>query len=200
MIRRSRAFLSVAAAALLAACSPPPQAAIDAARAALETAVRSADVVTYAPDSLRAAQEKSAALEAELAVQLKKPGLLRRFDLVQALAARAAELAGKAQTDAAAAKEQVAHDAAHLVDEVSVAIPTVESKVWAARRVPRIKLDIIANIALVPGQARAAVDDARKDIAAGAFAVAKAKLLAVKDELTLSEETIVEQTRIARSR
>ena len=199
-MRRTRVVLAAVAATLLLSCSHPPQADIDAARAALASAAQSADVVTYAPDSLRAAQEQAAAFEAELAAQAKKPGVMRRFDAVRDLAAKAAELAAAAEADAAHAKAQVALDAALLADEVESAIPTVETKVWAAKRVPRIKLDIIATIALVPAQARATVEDARKDIAAGAFAAAKAKLLAVKDELANSEETMVEQTRIARSR
>jgi hypothetical protein len=199
-MRRSRVVLAVAAAALLLSCSRPPQADIDAARAALASAAQSADVVTYAPDSLRAAREKADAFEEELAAQMKKPGIMRRFDDVRELAVKAGELAQAAESDAAQAKAQVALDAALLADEVDAAIPTMETKVWAAKRVPRIKLDIIANIALVPEQARATVDDARKDIADGAFAAAKAKLLAVKDQLASSEETIIEQTRIARSR
>jgi hypothetical protein len=199
-MRRSRVVLATAAAALLLSCSRPPQADIDAARAALGSAAQSADVVTYAPDSLRAAQEEAAAFEAELSAQMKKPGFMRRFDAVRGLAVKAAELAAAAQADAAQAKAEVALDAAMLADEVTAAIPTVESKVWAAKRVPRIKLDIVATIGLVPAQARATVEDARQDIAAGDFATAKAKLLAVKDQLTRSEETLIEQTRIAKSR
>jgi hypothetical protein len=61
-------------------------------------------------------------------------------------------------------------------------------------------MDIIAPLQLVPEQARAAVDDARKDIATGEFAAAKARLMAAKDQLSSSAETITEQTRIARSR
>jgi hypothetical protein len=199
-MRRSRVVLAAAAAAFLLSCSRPPQADIDAARAALASAALSVDVVTYAPDSLRAAQEKAAALEAELADQMRKPGIMRRFDAVRDLAVKAAELAATAESDAARTKAQVALDAALLADEVDAAIPTVETKVWVARRVPRIKLDIIATVALVPAQARATVEDARKDIEDGAFAAAKAKLLAVKDQLASSEETLLEQTRIARSR
>ncbi len=198
-MRVSRAFLAVAAAAILVSCSHPPQAAIDAARSALQEAERDADVVTYAPDSLRAAQERAAALEAELAAQMKKPAFLRRFEATQRLAGETSDLAGTAVADAVQAKTRVALEAASLANELDAAIPQVEYKVWAARRVPRIKLDIIATVALVPAQARAAVEDARKDIDAGDYAAAKAKLLAVKDQLTSSEETITEQTRIARS-
>jgi hypothetical protein len=192
--------LLFAALVCLGACANPPQADIDAARAALETAAKSADVVTYAPDSLRSAQEKMQALDAEVAFQGKRSALSRSYDAAKSLAHDATDAARKAVDDAVTAKNQVATDAASLVDEISSVIPDFEMKVWAAKRVPRIRLDEITPLALVPAQARAAVEDARKDIDAGAFAVAKAKLMAVKDQLSASEETIVEQTRIARSR
>ncbi len=194
---------SLAVAALLfalAACAHPPQAAVDAARAALETASRNPDVVTYAPDALRGAQDKMGVLEAELARQSRRSALTRNYDVSAALAQEAADLAASAAAAADTAKKQVASDAAALVDEVTAAIPTFESKVWRARGVRGIKLDVIAPLALVPNQARAAVDEARRDIASGAFASAKARLMAAKDQLSASEETITEQIRIARSR
>jgi hypothetical protein len=199
-MRIARAFAAVTLLSVLAACAEPPQAEIDAARAALDAASRNSDVVTYAPDALRSAQEKMNALNAEIALQAKRSALSRSYDDAASLARETAALAARAGGDAVAAKQQVASDAAGLVEEVTEAIPGFESKVWAARRVPRIKLDIIAPLQLVPDQARAAVDDARKDIASGAFAAAKARLMAAKDQLSSSEETITEQTRIARSR
>jgi hypothetical protein len=184
----------------IASCAKPPQAEIDAAKAALDAAAKNPDVVTYAPDSLRVAQEKMAALDAEISAQAKQTVLSRNYDLAKSLALEAADDARKADADAVATKEQVARDASSLVEEVTTAIPLFESKVWAAKRVPRIKLDFIAPLALLPAQARATLADAQKDISGGAFATAKAKLMAVKDQLASSEETITEQTRIARSR
>jgi hypothetical protein len=199
-MRRSRALLAAAVALLAASCARPPQAAIDSARAALTAAAGNADIVTYAPDSLRAAQEKAASLEAAFAEQMRRPQFLRRFDEVQQLAAETSQAAEKADTDSASAKAQVAMDAAVLADEIEAAIPVVESKLWAAKRVPRIKLDVLAAHAQDPADARAGVDDARRDIDAGAFAEAKAKLLVAKDKLTSLDELITEQTRIARAR
>jgi len=101
----------------------PPQAEIDAARAALDAASRSEDIVTYAPDALRRAQEKMNALEAELALQARRSAFSRRFDAAASLAQETAALATQAGTQAAADKQQVAADAAALIDEVSAAIP-----------------------------------------------------------------------------
>lgn len=199
-MRIARALAVAALLTVLAACAEPPQAEIDAARAALSAASRSADVITYAPDALRSAQEKMNALDAELGFQARRPALRRSFDAAAVLARETAALAMQAGAKAVADKQQVASDAAGLVEEIAAAIPGFESRVWAAKRVPRIKLDLIAPLQLVPNQARAAVDDARKDIASGAFAAAKARLMAAKDQLSSSLETITEQTRIARSR
>lgn len=196
----ARVLAVAALLAFLGACAHPPQAEIDAARAALDAASRNADVITYAPDSLRRAQEKMDALDAEVALQARRSGLSRNYDAAAVLAKEAADLSVRAGTESVEAKRHVADDAAGLVDAVTAAIPTFESKVWAAKRVPRIKLDIIAPLQLVPEQARAAVDNARKDIASGAYAAAKARLMAAKDQLSSSEETITEQTRIARGR
>ena len=196
----ARVFAVAALLSVLAACTHPPQAEIDAAHAALDVALRNPDVVTYAPDALRRAQERLNALDEEVALQARRSGISRSYDAAAALAKEATDLSTRAATDAVAAKQQIADDAAGLVDAVTAAIPTFESKVWAAKRVPRIKLDVIAPLQLVPDQARAAVENARKDIASGAYAAAKARLMAAKDQLSSSEETITEQTRIARGR
>jgi len=199
-MRVTRLFVLFAVIVLLASCAQPPQAEIDAAKAAMDATAKSADVVTYAPDELRSAQEMLAALDAEVAAQARRSALSRNYDRTRVLARDAADAAAKTLTTAAAAKEQVAREAASLADELTASIPQFESKVWAAKRVPRIKLDVILPLGLLPEQARAVVQDARQDISAGAFATAKAKLQAVKDQLSACEETITEQTRIARSR
>jgi hypothetical protein len=199
-MRIARAFAAAALLSVLVSCTHPPQAEIDSARAALDAAARSADVVIYAPDALRSAQEKMNAVDAEIALQAKRPALARSYDAASALAKETASLSERAGAEAVSAKQQVAADAAGLVEEITAAIPGFESKVWAAKRVPRIKLELIAPLQLVPDLARTAVDDARKDIATGEFAAAKARLMAARDQLSSSEETITEQTRIARSR
>jgi hypothetical protein len=199
-MRYPRTLAILAALLSLTSCAKPPQAEIDAARAALDVASRNADLVIYAPDALRAAQETLAQLESEIAAQAKRSALSRAYEQTKSLALKAASDAREAAENAASAKQQIAREAAAIADELDAVIPTVESRIWAARRVPRIKLDAIAPLAELPSRARAAVAEARGDIAAGAFAVARAKLLAVKNQLSAGEETITEQTRIAKSR
>jgi hypothetical protein len=199
-MRRPALYVLLVAALVLASCAQPPQAEIDAAKTALDVAERSADVVTYAPDTLRAAQEKMASLDAEIAAQARRSALSRNYDAAKTLAEAALALGHDAVDTAATTKAQVARDAESLSEEITAAIPGVERRVWAARGVRRINLSIINEIQSVPNSARATLADAQKDIASGAYATAKAKLLAVRDQLTSCEETITEQTRIAKSR
>lgn len=140
------------------------------------------------------------ALNSELAAQQKKSPLGRSYDAVRALAREAVAAAEKAQADAETSKQQVAKDAASLIEKVGAEIPDFESKVWTAKRVRGIRLDAISPLALVADQARLALDDARKDLDSGAFAAARAKAMAVGDWLSQGEETITEQTRVAKNR
>ena len=110
-------------------------------------------------------------LDAEIAAQGRRSALSRRYDTTKVLALEAAGAARKAMSDAGSAKAQVALDASSLLDEVSAAVPSVESKVWAAKRVPRIRLEVIGPLGQVPDMARRTIDEAGRDIGAGAFAV-----------------------------
>jgi hypothetical protein len=197
---RSYRLVAITAVILaIAACAKPPQAEIDAAKAAVNTASKNPDVVTYAPDSLRDAQEKMAALDEEIAAQARKSALSRKYDAAKDIAVTTIAAAARASKDAEIAKDQVAKEAAALAEKLEAAIPAFESKAYAARRVKGIKLDFAA-LALTSDQARAALGDARKDLAARSFAAAKAKLMAAQDRLSAEEENITEQARIAKNR
>ena len=140
------------------------------------------------------------ALNSELAVQQKKTPVSRSYDAVKSLAEEVVAATKQATADAATNKQQVAKDATSLIEKISTDIPDFEAKVWTAKRVRGIRLDAITPLALVADQARLALDDARKDLDSGAFAAAKAKAMAVGDWLSQGEETITEQTRIAKNR
>jgi hypothetical protein len=199
-MRATRLLASCLALAAICSCAQPPQQQIDAARAAVQAAERDPDVVLYAPDSLRAAQEALNALDAELQAQSRRSTLGRSYDATKDLARRASQAAASATASAQAAKQQVARQAAALVDELNAAVPDLESKLWAARRVKGISLKALAPLASLPEQARAVVEDAQRDIEAGSFAEARAKLRAALDALAAAGDTIAEQTRLARGR
>jgi protein TonB len=84
-------------------CAGPPAADVDAAKAAVDKAVTDrAD--QYAAESLKAAQEARAALEAELTAQEGK--WFKSYDRAKQLATAAKEAGEKAAADAVAAKEK----------------------------------------------------------------------------------------------
>ncbi len=187
-----------AAVVLLCSCEKAPQAEIDAAIIAYDASSKNADVVTYAPDSLRIAQEKLSVLKAELDVQGKKGSFMRHYETAKTLAGDAKQAAENATRDAARAKEQARTDATALLEEFIASIPAFESKVWAARRVRGIKLD--PDIAFLAAAARNAAADARKDLDTGSFAAAKAKAFTVRENLADGEARIAEAVRLAKGR
>ena len=87
----------------VAGCASPPSADVDAAKAAIDKAAADrAD--QYAPDSLKAAQDARAALDAELKAQEGK--WFKSYDKTKELAAAAKAAGDKASADAIAGKEK----------------------------------------------------------------------------------------------
>jgi len=82
------------------ACGTPPTTEIDAAKAALDRA--SASAAQYAPESLKAARDANAALDAEVAAQDAR--WIKSYDRARELATSARLASEKAITDAAAGK------------------------------------------------------------------------------------------------
>jgi TonB family protein len=85
------------------ACAAPPAAEVDAARAATDKAV-AARADQYAAESLKAAEEARAALDAELKVQEGK--WFKSYDRAKELATAAKAAGDKAAADAVGAKER----------------------------------------------------------------------------------------------
>ena len=88
LMKTLKVLIPVALVLALAACAKPPQADIDAARAALAAAEKNADIVAYAPDSLKSAQASLAQMETELTA--------KHYDKVKTLALEAKAMAGTA--------------------------------------------------------------------------------------------------------
>jgi hypothetical protein len=184
----AKVFLPIVLALVVGACAKPPQADIDAARAAVAAAGKNADVVAYAPDTLKAAQDKLAQMETELTA--------KHYDKVKALALDAKATAGTAANDAARGKEKAQADATALIAALKQALPDAAKKIAAARRVRGIKLDFAAlNRQL--GEAQVAVADADKDLADGNFASALQKAVAVQAQLSDGEKTIADAIQAA---
>ena len=175
----------------LFACAKPPQAEIDAARAAVAAAAKNPDVVAYAPDTLKSAQDKLAQMDTELAA--------KHYDKVKTLALDAKATADAAANDAARNKEKAQADARTLIDALNKALPDAEKKAAAARNVRGIKLDFGA-VAKQLADAKAAVADADKDYSAGNFADALRKALAVQNQLNDGEKAVSDAVQAAAAR
>src|SRR5271169_523781 len=159
-MKYAKVFLPIVLALMVSACAKPPQADIDAARAAVAAAAKNADVVAYAPDTLKAAQDKLAQMETELTA--------KHCDKVKALALDAKATACTAANDAARGKEKAQADATALIAALKKALPDAAKKVASARQVRGIKLDFAALTKQL-SDAQAAVADADKDLADGSF-------------------------------
>jgi hypothetical protein len=180
-MRYMKVLIPVVLVLALGACAKPPQADIDAARAAVATAAKSADVVAYAPDTLKSAQDKLAQMETELGA--------KHYDKVKTLAVDAKATAESAANDAAKNKEKAQADATTLIEALKKALPEAQSKIAAARRVRGVKLDFNA-LAQQLAQAKATVADADKDLAAGDFASALQKATAVQTQMNDGEKAV----------
>ncbi len=142
VIVRVRA-IAVVLALTAAGCASPPSADVDAAKAAVDKAV-TAGADQYAPDSLKAARDASAALDTELAAQQGK--WFKSYAKTKELAAAAQAagdkaaadaVAGKAAADAAAAK--AAADAAAARAKARVAPIRVGGKIMPPTKIKDVK-------------------------------------------------------------
>jgi TonB family protein len=100
--------------AFATACGTRPTTEIDAAKAALDNA--SATAAQYAPESLKAAQDTNAALDAELAAQDGK--WIKSYDRARELAVSARQASEKAIADATAGKTRAEAAAAAAAAKV----------------------------------------------------------------------------------
>jgi protein TonB len=140
-MRVNAGFLAIALglALTVTGCAAPPAAEVDAAKASVDTAVTNgAD--QYAAESLKAAQDARAALDAELAGQDAR--WFKSYDRTKELAAAAKAAGDKAAADALAAKQQA--DAA-AAKEIAAAEAREKAKAAAVRVGGKIKPPIKMN-------------------------------------------------------
>jgi hypothetical protein len=190
-IRYLKVIVPVLLVLAMAACAKPPQADIDAARGAVANAAKNADVVAYAPDTLKSAQDKLVQMDSELAA--------KRYDKVKAIALDVRATAETAVKDAARNKEKAQADAATLIDALKRAMPETSKKIAAAKRVKGIKLNFTA-LAQQMTVAKAAISDAEKDLAAGDYATALQKASAVQGQMNDQEKAVSDAVQVATSK
>jgi TonB family protein len=129
---------------MVTGCAAPPTAEVDAAKAAVDKAVTDrAD--QYAAESLKAAQEARAALEAELTAQEGK--WFKSYDRTRALAIAAKEAGDKAAADAVAAKEKADALAAKAVADAEARAKAKAAAVRVGGKIePPIKINDVKPV------------------------------------------------------
>jgi hypothetical protein len=166
---------------VLIACAKPPQAEIDAAKAAVAKAAQNADVVTYAPDSLKAARDALDKMQSALDA--------KQYDKTKAAAVEAVAAATKAEEDARANKEAVKTEASALIEAVKKALVDTDKTIQSAKKARGLKLDFKAldkDIA----DGKKSIADAAMDFESGSFLTARDKAKAVQTKLADDEKLV----------
>ena len=126
--------LSWASRSLVTGCASPPNADVDAAKAAVDKAATDR-AGQYAPESLKAAQDARAALDAELKAQEGK--WLKSHDKTKELAVAAKAAGDKAAADAVAGKEKA--DAVAAKEKADAAAARAKARMAPVRIGGQIK-------------------------------------------------------------
>ena len=194
---RAKVAMSVVVLGLVVAagCASPPKADVDAAKVALEQAA-TAGAGQYAAESLKAAQDAQAALDAELKAQEGK--WFASYDKAKELAAAAKAAGEKAVADASAGKQQAKADATAAIDEAKSLLTEAQGLLDKA---PKGK-GSAADIEAMKGDlatAGTAITEAEAAVSAERFVEAKAKAESAKAAAT-TVKTAVEAAMAAKKR
>ena len=141
MTKKWVACVLATAVLVLAGCGKPPEADIAAADTALGEA-RSADAVEYAPESMKAAEDARAQLDAELKAQEEKFALFRSYDKAAELAASSKEAAARARTDAEEGKKRAREEASEMIAQVRASILEVQQLLEQAPKGKGTEVDL----------------------------------------------------------
>ena len=123
-VRAGLMILVLGLAVTMVACATPPTADIDAVKTAISGA-DAAGAAEYAADSLKAAQDAQAALDAELKAQ--EGNWMKSYDKAKTLAAAAKAAGEKATTDATAGKEKAKADATQGIADAKAALTAAQA-------------------------------------------------------------------------
>ena len=166
----------------MASCAKVPQAAVDAAKAALDAAVK-AEAPVYAADAFAKADGLVKSMDADIAA--------KSYKNVASLAAQAADAAKQAAEAAVAGKAQVQADVAKMVPEVEKGLKDADARIKQVATVRGIKLDIPQLKAQLEA-GRKSLEDAKADATAARFMDSRNKLQAIRDALAAAAKAIDE--------
>jgi hypothetical protein len=165
---------------MLVGCQKPPQADIDAAKASLDGA-RAAEATDYAPDSLKAAEDSQAQLDAELKVQEQKFALFRSYKKATELSQATKSAGEKASVDAKAKKEQVKGEAQTLITEAKTALDEAKALLEKAPKGKGTQADLEAMKADLMA-VETSINEAQNSFNAEKYLDAKSKAEAAKTQ------------------
>lgn len=157
---------------LMVGCAKPPQDAVNAAMSAMDAAKPLAS--EYAPDSLQAAEDAQAALNAELKAQEDKFALFRSYKKSDELVADLKAKSDKAAADAAAGQEQAKNDASAAISAATTALTDANALLEKAPKGKGSAADIEAMKADLTA-AESTIADANAAMEAAKYKDAKAK-------------------------
>jgi hypothetical protein len=163
--------LTLGLALTVAACGAPPQADLDAAKAAMDSAV-TAGAGDYAAASMKAVEDAQAALDAELKAQ--EGNWLKSYTKAKELATAVKTAGEKAAADAAAGKETAKNEATAAIGEVKTVLTDAQALLDKAPKGKGTAADIEAMKTDLT-TAATAIADAEAALAEGKFLDAKAK-------------------------
>lgn len=163
---------------VMVGCQKPPQQDIDAAKAAVDAA-RAAEATDYAPDSLKAAEDATAQLDAELKAQEQKFALFRSYKKSKELADAAKAAGEKASADAKAKKEQVKQEAQTLITDATNALNEAKALLEKAPKGKGTQADLEAMKGDLAG-VESSVTEAQNAFNAEKYLDAKSKAEAAK--------------------
>jgi colicin import membrane protein len=185
----------------LAACSKPPEQAMQAGSAALEQA-KAAGAETYAADALQKAQDALNRADAEKKAQDEKFVLFRSYKSSEEMYNQAKAELDAATQAAAAGKEQAKAEATTAVDDAKAALAAANDALGKAPKSKDTKadLELWANDL---GTYATTVTEAETAMAAEDYLGAKAKaesVTAKAGEITTSIEAAIEKVSAAKRR
>jgi hypothetical protein len=159
---------------LVAGCSKPPEAEMQAAQVAIDAA-RTAEAEQYSPASWRTAQDTLNAANAAKQEQDSKFALFRSYGASKDMFVRAQALAEKASADAAAEKERMRVEVEGMLGQAQAALDAANQALAKAPvgKGNKADIELIKNDLNGVGLA---FEDAKADFAAGKYISAKSKV------------------------
>ena len=162
---------------LTVGCAKPPQDSINAATQALDAAKTLAS--EYAPDSLRAAEDAKAALDAELKAQEGKFALFRSYKHTEELVNDLKAKSEKAAADGKAGQEQAKNDATTAITDATTAVNDAKAQLEKAPKGKGTAADLEAMKADLTA-AESTINEANAAMSSEKYKDAKAKAEAAK--------------------